>query len=121
MSAAPLGGFISGRGRKLLLLAVAASLLGGVTQCRMVTDAVVRPQVGSAKAGDCMKACAHVANEAIRVESELHKQNVKACGSDATCLAAEDARHDAAVAAIQAQRKTCQNNCHHQGGGTGGR
>jgi len=46
---------------------------------------------------------------------------VKACGSDAACLAAEDARHDAAVAAIQAQRKTCQNNCHHQGGGTGGR
>ena len=109
------------RGRKLLFIGLAAWMLAGVTQCRMVTDAVLRPQASSAGAGNCMSACAHAANEAIRAESDLHKLNIKACGSDAACVAAEDARHDAAVAAIQAQRKICQNNCHHQGGGNGGR
>lgn len=109
------------RGRKLLLLAFAAWLGAGVTQCRMVTDAVLRPEVGSARAGDCMRACAKRANEAIHEENELHRQNVHACGGDATCLAQEDARHEAAMAAIQSQRKACQNNCHHQGGGSGGR
>ncbi len=87
----------------------------------MVTDNLTRARVGTANANSCIRECARIANEAIRVESDLHVANVHACGSDPLCLANEDARHEAAVAAIQAKRKICQNACHHQGGGQGGR
>lgn len=111
----------SRRGRRLLLLAGVALLTAAVTQCRMVTDNVLRAQIGSASVSDCMQSCAKTANAALRAENDLHVTNVHACGGDSTCLAQEDARHTAAVAAIQVQRKNCQNNCHHQGGGIGGR
>ena len=109
------------RGRRLLLLAGAVLLAAAITPCRMVTDNVVRPQPSTTATSDCIQACARAANEAIRVESEQHVKNVHACGTDTTCLALEDTRHVAAVAVIQAQRKVCQNRCHHQGGGGGGR
>jgi len=57
------------------------------------------------------------AQAGVRAESDLHKANVKACASDTTCLAQEEARQRAAIAGIQNQRKVCQNGCHHQGGG----
>ena len=111
----------SRRGRKLLLLAGAVLLAAAITQCRMVTDNVVRARIGTAQASDCLKNCAKAANDALHAENDLHVTNVHACNGDTTCLAQEDARHDAAVAAIQNARQACQNNCHHQGGGTGGR
>lgn len=112
---------LSHYGKRLLLLAGVVLLAASTTQCRMVTDKLVRAQVGAASVSSCITACSQVANAALRVESELHKKLVKECGTDAQCLAQEDARHEAAVAAIQARRKVCQNNCHHQGGGSGGR
>jgi len=96
-------------------------LAAGITQCRMVTDRVVRAQVGDTQAAGCMKECNDRAKESMDVEHELHKSNVQACNSDPTCLANEEARHDAAMAAIQAEKKRCHNGCHHQGGGRGGR
>lgn len=111
----------SSHGRKLLLVAGAALLVAATTQCRSVTDSITRARVGSLNAGACVSACAHAANEAMKQESKLHVNNVKACGSDPVCKANEEARHEAAVAAIQEQRKLCQNGCHHQGGGKGGR
>jgi hypothetical protein len=57
----------------------------------------------------------------MKVEQDLHKANVDACAGDPTCLANEEARHEAAVAAIQDARKRCIDSCHQQGGGQGGR
>jgi hypothetical protein len=38
---------------------------------------------------------------------------------DPACVALEQARHEAAVARIEAGRSQCIASCHHQGGGTG--
>ena len=92
-----------------------------ITQCKMVTDAATRPQVDPTAAGNCVSACAHAANEAMKAESDLHTSKIKACGKNNDCKKAESERHVAAVQAIQDQRKACQNACHHQGGGRGGR
>jgi hypothetical protein len=106
------------RATRFLLLFGVILISAATTQCKMVTDSAVRPQVEPSGAGACIKACADEANEAIRIESELHVKNVKAC-SDNSCKSAEARRHEAAVQAIQARRKACQNGCHHQGGGNG--
>ena len=109
------------RARRLLLLIGALVLVAATTQCRMVTDNVLRPRVDVAGAGACIAACSKAANEALNAESQLHQERVRLCGVDPVCKAEEEARHEAAVAAIQNQRKACQDGCHHQGGGRGGR
>jgi hypothetical protein len=101
----------------LATLALAAGLL--LAQCRSVTDSVFGRNSAAAQAESCFNDCAKAANAQMRAESDLHTANVKACSGDPTCLANEQARHDAAVAAIQANRKACQAGCHHQGSGSG--
>lgn len=101
----------------LATLAVAGGLL--LAQCRSVTDNVLGRTSAAAKAQSCISRCADLANDQTKIESQTHTANVQACNGDATCLATESARHDAAVSAIQEQRKACQSSCHHQGGGQG--
>ena len=139
---------------RLLMLATAILLTAFITQCRMVTDKIVRPQAEDFRTNSCVKACAKAANEAKEAENELHEDRIQACGGDEddgsddlrgagtfgrdkpgdkpdgggrgdnndkrkACIAAEEARHKAALKAIDDQRKACVNGCHHQGGGTG--
>lgn len=108
------------RMRQYLLLGAIILMAALVTQCRMVTDSVVRPQVDVSGAGNCISACNKSANEAMRAESRRHVANVKSCRSK-ECKQAEARRHVAAVQQIQDQRQTCKAGCHHQGGGKGGR
>jgi hypothetical protein len=93
-----------------------------LTQCQMVTDNLTGVSVGAFKSqgAKCVTGCQNVANDAIRLESRVHVLRVKACNGNETCLAEEEARHEAAVEAIQAQREDCVSGCHHQGGGDGG-
>src|SRR5258706_547402 len=101
-----------------LLLGVAVTL----TQCKMVTDGLSTTGVTEAdNTINCVAGCAHAYNDSIRVESDLHTANVHACGDNALCHALEATRHEAAVQRIQTGRKSCQDPCHHQGGGKGGR
>jgi hypothetical protein len=111
----------SHRIRWALLAASAIALIASLETCRGVTDNVLASRRGATETANCISDCAHSANEAIRVESDLHVSNVHACSGDSACLKQEDARHQAAVNAIQDQRKNCQENCRHQGGGSGGR
>ena len=113
--------FRSRRARVVLLLAATVLLVGSVDTCRMVADNVLGGRHEAADTGNCISDCAHKANDAIRSESDLHVTNVHACAGDSTCLANEEKRHEDAMAAIQTQRRTCQDNCRHQGGGSGGR
>lgn len=133
---------------RLLLLAGVVLLAASITQCRMVTDRLVRVQADELGANNCMKECNNEAKEAREEEKELHKDRIEACkGKDdgdedlranppyrreqpgpgdkdkkkSACLAAEEARHEAALKAIEARRLECVNGCHHQGGGQGGR
>jgi hypothetical protein len=111
----------SRRIRWALLAVGTAALIATIETCRGVPDNVLASKPGATETANCISDCAHSANEAIRVESDLHVANVHACAGDSVCLAREDARHEAAVNAIQDQRKNCQDNCRHQGGGSGGR
>ena len=104
---------------RFLLLAGVILMSATLTQCKMVVDDAMRPDVNLSAAGLCISGCAEKANEAMRVESERHTTNVKNCGKDSACKQLEARRHESVVKEIQAQRKACQNACHHQGGGTG--
>ncbi len=108
----------------VLLMAAAAALTMLLSQCRMVTDSIA-PVAGvslaaSAKTQDCLNNCQAQSNAAKDAEQKLHQANVKACKNDPVCLANEDARHMAAMDAINAARNACMDACHHQGSGTGG-
>ncbi len=108
----------------VLTAVVTLALAMTVTQCRPVDDNVVGLRLGghpATEAANCISACAHAYADSMHVESDLHVANVKACAGDGTCLANEAARFQLAVKRIQAGRRACQNNCHHQGGGEGGR
>lgn len=157
---------------RLLMLAAVILMAAFITQCRMVTDELVRPEASAfGPANDCTRACIEAAKEAKEAENERHRDAVEACrgghdddddDDDATatntyrngnpdkdkgkgdkddrdkrdrpdagkddkdkkgqsaCLKAEEARHEAALKAIEKQRRDCVNGCHHQGGGSGG-
>ena len=113
------------RGPRLLLLAGLILLAAAVTQCRMVTDSVTRPQESGAeisgRGGSCFSACAHAMIKALHREHERHKDAIEDCRKNKECKRQEHERHKEAIKAIIAARKECQANCHHQGGGKGGR
>ena len=102
--------------RVALLAALAVASLA-LTHCRMVGDRTTGITASVLKAKSCLGICQNNADAAMKDEDKTNKDNLKACGSDATCVNQENARHDAAVAAIQAALVACQNNCHQQGGG----
>jgi hypothetical protein len=106
--------------RMLLLVALAASSLA-LTQCRMVGDTLTGVRVDAFKRkGDCLKVCKDTNKNDRKAEMDLYASNISECGANAACRAAENARHDAALQAINAAYAACQNSCHSQGGGTVG-
>jgi len=111
----------SPRVRWALIAVAVVALAATLATCRSVTDSLLvpRPQP-AAGASNCISNCASAANDEIRDENDLHVDIVHGCKGDSLCLANEAARHQAAVATIQDERKRCQDNCHHQGGGSGG-
>jgi hypothetical protein len=112
---------------RLVLAAICVAALVALTQCKMTADKVTGVDMGAAVSdgqkikpqnkGNCISDCAHEANDERQAENDLNKDNIKACNGDPTCLANEEARHEAALDAIEAQRRRCMDNCHHQGGG----
>ena len=117
------------RGPRLALLAGLIVLAATVTQCRMVTDAVTRPDTGADVAhrdrdnngNKCFKKCLKEMFKALDDEEERHEENMDDCGRNKACKRAEIERYKAAIKQIIADRKKCQEECHHQGGGRGGR
>ena len=110
--------------RRAVVYTALAAVLGVVaitlTQCTQVGDNLTGVGLLSNKPVSCKKACDNAYNLAKKQEDSLNKANKQACGSDAACKAAEAARHNAALAALQAQRDACKANCHKQGAGTAG-
>jgi len=104
------------------LLALSIGLGLTLIQCKMVTDGLATATpTGTDDAANCASVCAHQYNDSMRVESDLHVENVHDSHGNPGALASEAARHVAAVDRIQRGRKNYQDNCHHQGGGKGGR
>src|SRR5262249_52471456 len=90
----------SRRARWTLFTVAAVTVLATIDTCRSVADNVLAARRGAEETANCVSACARSANDAIRAESDLHVQNVRACAGESTCLAQEEARHEAAVNAI---------------------
>ena len=101
--------------RAALLAALAVASLS-LTHCRMVGDTTTGITASVLKAKSCLGICQNNADAATKDEDKLHKDNLSDC-TNTTCVNQENARHDAAIAAIQAALVACQNNCHQQGGG----
>ena len=110
--------------RRAVVYAALATLLGVVSltlsQCTQVGDNLTGIGLISNKPVSCKKQCDQTYNMQVKQENALHKANNQACGSDPACKASEKSRHDAAIAALQAQRDACKANCHKQGAGTAG-
>jgi hypothetical protein len=104
--------------RLLLLLALAvASVL--LTQCQMVGDRLTGVKVSPLRASSsCLKACKDKRNDDKNAANRLHAQLLHDCNGDPTCIGQENARYEAALAAIEAAYQACVNNCHQQGGGS---
>src|SRR5438045_2013602 len=102
-------------------MVTAAALTVLLSQCRMVTDQIAPGGSASVSAADnrrpkdCFRDCQDAFAAAIDAENALHKRNELACNGDPTCLATEEARHEAAMEQIATNRNTCINSCHHQG------
>ncbi len=106
--------------RGLLLLALLAASLT-LIQCRQVGDSLTGVSVDVFRRKDeCLAQCQDEFKARNKAEEILHASNLLACGAKAACVAAENARHLAAVNASKAQRDACMNACHQQGGGTVG-
>jgi len=105
------------------LIAALVGLAALLAQCRMVSNDVlgVGLQRGADQSSACTSQCRSTYMDGIKAESALHKANVAKCDeNDDACLAAEDARHKAALAALKQAYNDCVNNCHSQGRGTAG-
>lgn len=113
------------RWRVLLMTGAGACLAVVLSQCQMVEDGVLGPQglslSANNKSGNCISACARAYADSAKAEGLLFAANVQACDGDRACMDAESARHVAAVQRIDAGRRECMDECHHQGGGVGGR
>lgn len=111
---------------RLVLLVVGVFALVGLTQCRMAPDALTGIDKGRKERkenrdnGNCFSKCAKEAEKKLDKEEDRHDDNLEDCDRDAACITAENERHQAALAQIEAEKVACVSNCHHQGGGRGG-
>jgi len=105
------------------LVALLALVAVSLSQCRMVNvgDSATGLTFDSREGGNCIAECNRVANDAIRAESERHVSAVHSCHGNRSCLENEEHVHRDNVQRIQDTRHDCHENCHHQGGGRGGR
>ena len=107
--------------RILLLLALLAASMT-LTHCRMVGDRVTGASIDLLRRkNECTALCQDQFKARNQAEDQLNAQNIAACGGNAACLAAEAARHQAAVNASSSLRDACMAACEHQqGSGTVG-
>ena len=106
--------------------AALGALLGVVSltlsQCTQVGDSLTGVSRLSSKRVSCKHECDKTFDALEKVEKKLHQNNLKQCNgpSSQACRAAENARYDAAIEALEKQEKACKATCHKQGGGREG-
>jgi hypothetical protein len=96
----------------------------GVSDCARVDDSVIAPEAQNAttvgEREQCVEWCDRTARKALLHEQRGHERLLEECGGDPDCRAAEEERHDMAMARIQMKHEKCLEECHDQGGGSGG-
>ncbi len=105
----------------MLVLAGLVLLSLTLVSCQQVTDPTTTLSIDKSDVGKCIKDCNLAAQALTKAESDLHKINIFLCRKDQGCQKAENQRHQDAIARIEAQRLACIQECHHQGGASGGR
>ena len=113
----------SRRGSALAVLGVvlAAAAMLSLSQCRSVDERLTGVAMDKGHPDKCFQECNKDFDKGMKEEDKLHDKNVKACRRDPVCLALEQARHDAAVDQLKVGLRQCEQGCHHQGRGGGGR
>ena len=104
----------------LLTLVLCATALFALS-CRQVSDLTGATSLEKSDVGKCIKACNEAAHDTEKAEHQIHKVNIFLCQKNPHCLQVENARHDAAIRRLEADRLACIQECHHQGGASGGR
>lgn len=114
------------RSLKSLWVLAAVAVLGLIAfaGCTLVGDNITGVQAGTGPT-TCVKQCNDFYKIEYAREQKLYQTNKEAClalsqPDKDTCLAAELARHQAAMSALGAAKIECQNNCHRQGTGSAG-
>jgi hypothetical protein len=107
-----------------------------LTQCINVADKVTGTSArgeaeyrGGGGTSRCFSRCRDRYEKALEKEEERHERNLDKCkrsgrgdhrnNRNRECVEAERERHNAAVEQIKEERRQCQADCHHQGGGSG--
>jgi len=115
--------------RRAVAFAALAALLGLVSltlsQCTMVGDSLTGVSLDRNGPTSCVKQCNDFYKGEFDREQKLYATNKEAClvlsqPAKDECLAAELARHQAAMSALGDAKVECQNNCHRQGTGSAG-
>lgn len=109
------------RVRWVLFAISTVALAATLVTCKSVTDSVLAPREPATLAANCMSKCKHDADDDDRDEDDRHKHMDNGCKGDAGCHKREADRHRDADDHNKKKRKKCQDDCHHQGGGKGGR
>ena len=106
----------------LAILAVAGVTALMLSQCKLVDERLTGvSDAFQIQPASCILDCVKAADQAIRAEADRYNHAVQQCHGDPACLAAEAARHLATAKQIIVDRDVCLGECHHQGGGEGGR
>lgn len=119
----------------IALSVLCAVTIVSLTQCINVADKVTGTSArgeeefrGGSGTSRCFSRCRDRYEKALEKEEERHERNVEKCkrsnrgdrrNHNRQCLEEERERHQAAVAQIKEERRQCQADCHHQGGGSG--
>jgi hypothetical protein len=116
--------------RRVVVFAALAALLGVVSltlsHCTMVGDNLTGVGASAAAPTTCVKQCNDYYAMQYKIEQKRYQANNDACHAiednqaKTDCLAAELARHSAAMSALGAAKTQCQDSCHHQGVGSAG-
>jgi len=107
--------------RRAIAYAALAALLGltalTVSQCTMTGERLTGVSTEWGRPTSCLQKCTAVYNLLVSLENKRHTAALKKCKGKASCISAENALHAQKLAAIEAAKTACQNQCHSQGGG----
>jgi hypothetical protein len=106
-------------------LAVPVAALITLAGCTMVGDRLTGLSITHVSPSACIRTCVETQTQAVHAEVALHQAQIEACqalpdSQRGECVAAESARHAAAMAGIAASRGECLGGCHNQGSGSAG-
>ena len=120
---------------RIALSVLCAVSIVSLSQCVNVADKITGSSArgeaeyhGGSATSRCFSRCRDRYEKALEKEEERHERNVEKCKrsdrndrrhNNRACLEEERERHQAAVEQIKEERRQCQAECHHQGGGSG--